>query len=233
MLNWCDPSDGNDYDRFGEWEGRDRTSRIGVPSWSWVSVPYAIEIFDLDFTDATFQDCQVDLVLELSPFGQIESAHLTIEALVFDVYDKEMEYKGELNWRRKRKYRSESSVYEVLLDLPRGIFVEHQNYGNYENSLNNGSDGRDEKDENDENGGSNENNEGSTLTKNDKNDKLRFLYLGKSKHIGKWKASDYTHHGLVLRETPGGYYERIGSLECDNFQAEGRPATRRERLAII
>ncbi|KAG4433680.1 hypothetical protein IFR05_010848 [Cadophora sp. M221] len=74
-------------DRIAEITGVDSPKRIGAPSWSWVSVPFAVDIKTLSRRDARLLGSSVQLLSEQSPFGQIREASITIEARIIKAGD--------------------------------------------------------------------------------------------------------------------------------------------------
>ncbi|KAK3941118.1 heterokaryon incompatibility protein-domain-containing protein [Diplogelasinospora grovesii] len=67
--------------------GIDVTKRHGVPSWSWVSVPYGVDFAEPLTPDAELVSHDVKLISPRSPFGQVKSGRITLEARVLEVSD--------------------------------------------------------------------------------------------------------------------------------------------------
>lgn len=71
-----------------DWDGLskdvDRTKRIGYPSWSWVTVSYPITISNMKSLcpDAKLVGHNIQLASEKSPFGQVKSARISLDARV-------------------------------------------------------------------------------------------------------------------------------------------------------
>ncbi|KAH6853137.1 heterokaryon incompatibility protein-domain-containing protein [Chaetomium sp. MPI-CAGE-AT-0009] len=62
----------------------DHTRRTAGPTWSWVTAPYPVYIYEMKHPDAHLVGSHVQLVSPKSPFGQVASASITIDAKVLD-----------------------------------------------------------------------------------------------------------------------------------------------------
>ncbi|KAL8368093.1 hypothetical protein RB599_003818 [Gaeumannomyces hyphopodioides] len=66
---------------LGSWEQK----RPEGPSWSWVTSPDAVSLYDeMAIADARLVRCDIQLASPMSPFGEVRSASLTINAIVLD-----------------------------------------------------------------------------------------------------------------------------------------------------
>jgi hypothetical protein len=63
----------------------DFTKQIGAPSWSWLSLPYKIDIFPNKIHDAEVVDCEIQPLSQEAPFGRVKEGILTLRANVLDV----------------------------------------------------------------------------------------------------------------------------------------------------
>lgn len=63
----------------------DRARRTESPTWSWATAPYPVTIDELHRPDSRLVDSVVQPVSERSPFGQVRSAFIALEARVLDV----------------------------------------------------------------------------------------------------------------------------------------------------
>ena len=64
-----------------------RTKRSGCPSWSWVAVPYPITLSSMmsRSVDAKLVSHDVQLASQESPFGQVKSARISLDARIVSV----------------------------------------------------------------------------------------------------------------------------------------------------
>lgn len=63
----------------------DRARRTESPSWSWVTAPYSVTIDGLSEPDSQLVGSGVQPTSERSPFGQVRSAYITLEARALDL----------------------------------------------------------------------------------------------------------------------------------------------------
>lgn len=63
----------------------DLARRTESPTWSWVTAPYPVTIDDLGRPDSRLVGSGVQPMSERSPFGQVRSAYIALEARVLDV----------------------------------------------------------------------------------------------------------------------------------------------------
>lgn len=63
----------------------DRARRTEGPTWSWVTAPYPVTIDELDRPDSRLVGSGVQPMSKRSPFGQVKSAYIALEARVLDV----------------------------------------------------------------------------------------------------------------------------------------------------
>jgi hypothetical protein len=94
--------------------GTDISKRIGRPSWSWSTLPHAIQFHKLDAPEARIVDCKVELTFPDVPFGQVKGGILTIEAQVLKASD--IPDFSELCRLREKGVSPEKS--EIFFDFP-------------------------------------------------------------------------------------------------------------------
>ena len=58
------------------------TRRIGSPSWSWATVPYAVHVDDMNSPDAQLLNSDVKPRSQKSPLGEVKEATIVLEARV-------------------------------------------------------------------------------------------------------------------------------------------------------
>ncbi|KAL1859641.1 hypothetical protein Daus18300_009506 [Diaporthe australafricana] len=63
----------------------DRARRTESPTWSWVTAPYPVRIEEVRNPDSRLVDSGVQPMSKRSPFGQVRSAYIALEARVLDV----------------------------------------------------------------------------------------------------------------------------------------------------
>lgn len=88
---------------FVEFRGADHTKRIGMPSWSWATCPFAVNfiISDLPFVaDAALISHEVVPISNKSPHGGVKEAYLTLNARVLKLsnLDLPVEVSGSSEW---------------------------------------------------------------------------------------------------------------------------------------
>lgn len=90
----------------------DRARRTESPTWSWATAPYPVTIDELREPDPRLVGSGVQPVSERSPFGQVRSAYIALEARVLDVataLGPDFEFR---TWRAWRTYEP-----GILLDF--------------------------------------------------------------------------------------------------------------------
>ena len=60
------------------------TEEIGAPSWSWLSLPYKIDIFPNEILDAEVVDCEIQPMLQDAQFGRVKEGILSLRAKILD-----------------------------------------------------------------------------------------------------------------------------------------------------
>lgn len=80
-LGWFQSSSGVGFEPF---QDMDRSQYIGLPTWSWVTAPYRVVVNEISYPDARLVNSSVQPVSSKSPFGQVQSAIITLEARVLN-----------------------------------------------------------------------------------------------------------------------------------------------------
>lgn len=126
------PQDLKYYDQLrnertlGSWERK----RPEGPTWSWITSPDAVSLYlDIDVVDARLVSHDIQLASPMSPFGQVRSGTLTINAIVLDVSRLEVlcglvgEGMEEEAADRSHRHEWEFKGFSMELD---GYYVDHK-----------------------------------------------------------------------------------------------------------